>query len=554
MKNVFSVKILTPLAKVFPDAEPSGEAERASFGALRGETVSFQVAFASDANRSGFARVGVESPLADFIRVRQVSLVPCELPAYVFSKDENYLRTAPGLYPDLLEELRDGLVKINPCHWKSLWVDVCVTDKTPSGNFPIRIELTDTQNGGKFCDAEAAITIHDATLPELPIMRTEWFHGDCLADYYKTPVFSEEHWSIMERFVALAVKRDINMILTPQFTPPLDTAVGGERTTIQLVGVSADNGAYTFDFTRLKRWVDMCLRVGVGYFEMSHLFTQWGAKTAPKIMATVGGEYKRVFGWDTPSTGGEYTRFLRAYLPRLTAKLKEWGIADKTVFHISDEPSLAQYDDYRAAKNSIADLLDGFIILDALSNHEFYTRGAVTVPVVAIDHIKPFSDAAVKPLWSYFCCGQSVAVCNRFMSMPSARARVYGALLFKYDIAGALHWGYNFYNSAHSLRRIDPYRVTDADCAFPSGDAFLVYPGADGAPEESLRMMTLYHAMTDLRAMRHLAALAGRDYVLRIIEEGLPSPLTFTEYPKSNAYSDNLRERINSEIDSLTRK
>ena len=42
------------------------------------------------------------------------------------------------------------------------------------------------------------------------------------------------------------------MLLTPVFTPPLDTAVGGERRTVQLVDVKAEGNQYTFGFANLK--------------------------------------------------------------------------------------------------------------------------------------------------------------------------------------------------------------------------------------------------------------------------------------------------------------
>ena len=89
------------------------------------------------------------------------------------------------------------------------------------------------------------------------------------------------------------------MILTPLFTPPLDTEVGGERPTVQLVKVIQQNDQYSFHFTLLDRWIDLCLQCGIKYFEMTHLFTQWGAKYAPKIMAEVNGVETRIFGWDT---------------------------------------------------------------------------------------------------------------------------------------------------------------------------------------------------------------------------------------------------------------
>ena len=130
---------------------------------------------------------------------------------------------------------------------------------------------------------------------------------DCLANYYHCEPWSERHWEIVENFARTARENGINLLLTPLFTPALDTAVGGERTTTQLLDITVTraNGAseYSFGFEKLDRWIDMCNRVGIEFFEISHLFTQWGAGHAPKVMATVDGEYKRIFGWDTDATG-----------------------------------------------------------------------------------------------------------------------------------------------------------------------------------------------------------------------------------------------------------
>jgi hypothetical protein len=545
-ESTYTAKILSSLKKVFSDEEPRYEPECNTLTALKNETVSFQAAYYSGSPRITYGWVEVESPIKEYIRVRKV----VEVPAYYCchpTVDDNYLRTKPGLYPDLLTDLEDGKIIYAAGHWQSLWVDIEVKEETPSGTHPITIKFFNA-DGEEVCSVGNSVTIFDVVLPEQELIRTEWFHGDCLADYYKVDVFSEGHWRIMENFIAAAVKRGINMILTPQFTPPLDTAVGGERTTIQLVDVTLTNSKYSFDFSKLKRWVDMCRKVGVTYFEMSHLFTQWGAAAAPKVMASVNGEYKRIFGWDTPAVGGEYTRFLQAYLLELTEKLKEWGIADRTYFHISDEPRIEQLESYRAAKDSVAECLKDFVIIDALSSYEFYKTGVVEKPVSSNNHIHTFLENGVKNMWSYYCTSQYEKVSNRFMSMPSARNRIYGVQLYKYDIEGVLHWGYNFYNSQYSLKKINPYAVTDALGAFPAGDPFLVYPKADGTPEESIRMMVHYHAMTDLRAMKLLESLTDKEYVMEIIEGDLSEPITFDTYPKSDYYLISLRNRINREI------
>lgn len=66
----------------------------------------------------------------------------------------------------------------------------------------------------------------------------------------------------MEAFIRTAAKNGMNMILTPAFTPPLDTPVGGERLTVQLVEVYKAGEHYTFGFDKLGRWIDLCRRAG----------------------------------------------------------------------------------------------------------------------------------------------------------------------------------------------------------------------------------------------------------------------------------------------------
>lgn len=155
---------------------------------------------------------------------------------------------------------------------------------------------------------------------------------------------------MIEQYIQTAVKHGMNMILTPLFTPPLDTEIGGDRPTVQLVQVERVGDDYRFTFEKLKRWIALCDRSGVKYFEFSHLFTQWGAKHAPKVVATVDGQEKQLFGWDTDSTDSEYTKFLTLFLHELVSFIKENGLEKRVYFHLSDEPNLADMDTYRAAK------------------------------------------------------------------------------------------------------------------------------------------------------------------------------------------------------------
>lgn len=543
-KITYQMKPLSSLAKVFADETPVYYPECMVLSGLWGETVSFQVAYTGTHFMRERLDIKVVSPLEKYIRVRTVEEVPVGR-ATNGIVDDNYLRTTSGLYPDLLKDVKDGKIIVRSGQWSSLWVDVELTETIKPGKYDIELRIV--KEGDTVCSQKVSVTVIGARLPKQKIMHTEWLHPDCLADYYGVEVFSEEHWKILENFIRLAVKRGCNMMLVPLFTLPLDTAVGLERTTTQLVKVKVTDEGYEINFDQVKRWVDLCKECGVEYFEMSHLFSQWGAKYAPKVVAEIDGKEERIFGWHTPAVG-EYTRFLETFLPQLTQKLTEWGIKDKTYFHISDEPREHHLETFRAAKESLGNMLDGFHTFDALSSYEFYRHGLIDKPIPGNNEIEEFLEHGLTDMWTYYCTGQFYEVSNRFMSMPSARNRIYGIQLYKYRIIGILHWGYNFYNSQFSIQHINPYQVTDAGNAFPSGDPFLVYPGENGEPEESLRMMVHYEAMTDLRALEYLETLTDRAFVMDLIEGELAEPLTFKKYPKSDMYLITLRNRVNREI------
>ncbi len=544
-------KIINCLEKVFENKEPICYSECEKLSGFKNETISFQVAYsAAYDNSSGlvdnFARIAVHSPIKDCVRVRLVEQVPVGLATFQ-DADADYLRVESGLFPDRLVDLADGAnghLRVNLGRWNALWIDVQCEN---AGKHPIEIvfkALDETVVASVCTDVE----ILNALLPEQKLIRTNWFHADCLANYYNVSVFSERHWEIVENFVKLMVERGWNMLLTPNFTPPLDTAKGGERLTVQLVDVTVCNEKYCFGYEKFDRWVAMCDRCGVQYFEISHLFSQWGAFAAPKIMATIDGEYKQLFGWETKADGEEYSKFIGEYLTSFVAHIQKLGIEKRCYFHISDEPFLEHLESYTAAKNLAAKYLDGFEIIDALSDFAFYQKGILTKPIPANNHIEPFIKAGVENLWTYYCVGQYKDVSNWFIAMPGQRTRILATQLYKYKIEGFLQWGYNFYNAQYSTKPINPYETTDADGFVPGGDAFQVYPGKDGKPVESMRFMYSAQIAYDLRAFKLLESLTNREFVLSLMEEEISRPITFSDYPRSASYLLMLRNRVNTAI------
>ena len=183
--------------------------------------------------------------------------------------------------------------------------------------------------------------------------------------------------------------------------------------------------------------------------------------------------------------------------------------------------------------------------MEAVSEYEYYAKGLVDIPVCATDFIEPFLEKRPPVLWSYYCCAQAKEVPNRFISMPSWRNRIYGVLLYWHHIDGFLHWGFNFYNSILSRKKINPYETVDADGGFPAGDPFMVYPGKNGIPEESIRLMVQDEAIGDYRALCLLEEKIGREQVMDLIRQEAGMELSFRQYPRNAEFVLGLREKVN---------
>ena len=134
--------------------------------------------------------------------------------------------------------------------------------------------------------------------------------------------------------------------------------------------------------------------------------------------------------------------------------------------------------------------------------------------------------------------------------MPAQRTRVLGLQLYKSNVLGYLHWGFNFYNSAFSVETVNPYASTDSRSTFPAGDAFIVYPTENGCAP-SLRYEVVKEGYQDYRALKLLESFIGRENVVALLEEnGVEG---YNVYPRSAEWHINFRKEINGLLKKYTR-
>lgn len=555
-----SFKAYSSMEKVMPQKMPAAE-ELQSATILKNERFAFQIAYEYVAGinyRHYQVSFVIKSPLKDYIKVSQVEYMPAERLVYnhPWSKDDSIISDKPGLYPDLLTPLSENKVWVEQDICDSLWFELDTRGEADAGIYDITVEFEYRKKSAKEDEEDVVynaqrtirLEIINACLPEQKLMYTQWFHADCIASYYKLDMFCERHWEIIENFMKVAVKNGHNVIFTPLFTPPLDTAVGGERPTTQLVDIKLEGGKYSFDFEKLDRWIELSLKIGYKYFEMPHLFTQWGAEFCPKIMANADGEYKKIFGWENKSNSPEYREFLSAFLPAVTTYMDKKGLKERTFFHYSDEPREEHLATYKEAVAGAAPYLEGWKCIDALSEAQYSKEGLVKHAVVPHYKCNDFFKEGITDIWAYYCCTHQDYYSNRFFAYPLWRTRIMGIQLFKYNIPGFLQWGYNFYYNEHSIKLINPYRTTDGGRAFPAGDAFSVYPGDDGQCLESTRLASFYEGVQDMRALELLAELIGKDKVNELIDDVAGMNLTFRDYPSNAYFIQTLRRKVNELI------
>lgn len=539
MSNSVDIKIISSLEKVYHD-DKVPENTLSYFSMLKNEKKSFQIAIESKTEID--AELVIKSFFND-VRVYCVEHIKSDFPMNKDGADDYFRFSNDGYYPDLLLPVNEKVL-INR-GITVFWVEINADDNTIGNNL---IEIHIKNKNIVIASASVNVEVIDCELDFKDFIYTNWFHTDCLMSHYKFDAFSDEYWRVAKNFLKTASEYGMNCVLTPIFTSPLDTEIGKERPTVQLVDVSVNNGIYSFNFDKLTKWIDMAERCGVKNFEIAHFFTQWGARHAPKIMATVNGEYKKIFGWKTKASSKEYKKFLTDFSIEFKKYLEERNLKNRVLIHVSDEPNFSMIVPYAKASKLIHKLYKGYKVVDALSDVWFYKLGIVSNPIPSNDHVHSFIGKG-KDLWTYYCSAQNKKfVSNRFFCNESIRTRVIGYQMYKYDIKGFLHWGYNFYYTQLSKAVIDPYKVSDAGGKFPSGDSYVVYPAEDGTAYHSIRLKVFFDALQDMAALNSLEKLTNKQECLNIIEENGKYSITFSNYPHSDDWLLNSRENINQKI------
>ncbi len=551
---MFKFKIISSLENPFIDESIDKYPSLEKMSVLCGERFSVQLLYTCEHDENPFKRTRaipkIEGKLANYAKFHNVENIPVSYPVQARGTGDDFLREQAGLYPDLLSPLTSNdsiyIIKYN---LRSLWIEFNIPEECPElvGESDVTLTLTNKANGEELFRGSFRLDIIGAALPDQRLKVTQWMTHSSLSGYYSTPFGSEKYWEYLENYIRVATKNGINMQYAPIFSNPKTEELEEDPALLKYVTVRKHGEGYEFSWDCLDRWIDLCDRLGVKYLEFPHLILMGeGHPRLNNIKGLVDGSIKDLYGWNI--TAEECRGFLVPFFRELKEHLSARGDLERAHFHLCDEPSLERLPVYKMAKDWVNDIIGDHPVMDAIFDYEYYESGVVNTPVPITNKLKPFIERGAKNLWTYYCLGQHSGHSNRYLSMPSWRNRSIGMQLYKYDIKGFLHWGYNFYGNLECDSFINPYLEASAEGWVPAGDAFSVYPGKDGTALESLRLLVFNDAIEDTRAMHLAESLYDKKTVVDAMEKALGREIAFNVCARSSAEMLAVREAVNALI------
>jgi len=441
----------------------------------------------------------------------------------------------PGFVPDPL--IPERMATVGPSENQSFWITVTVPSGVQPGQRHLKVVLSSEDEKTKaksvIGELSANLDVRSFTIqPRHDFPVTHWWHADALYDYYKTEPFSEKWWREAELYLKDMTSHGSNVIMVPIFHTRREIV---PRPPQLLKVTEIYPGKYQFDFSDVRRFIEMGKRSGTEYFEFPHLWLYWGVKNPIHVYRQDGDHWSLLWPTESDATTGVFRNFLEQYLPALRRFLDAEGLpADRTFFHVSDEPgSGEQFENYKKARVLLKELAPWMKVMDALSDVEYGKQRVTDIPVPILQSALKYIDAGI-PHWVYFCTGPRGNYLNRLFDTPLAKIRMSGWLFYRLQANGFLHWGYNYWYKMDTQDLEDTFQegAGGAWPGIPYGDPFEVYPGAEG-PIDSIRWEVFAESLQDY-AILQTAGIKPDSAMLSDIKN-------YEDFPKTEGW---IQERV----------
>jgi len=351
-------------------------------------------------------------------------------------------------------------------------------------------------------DVKFPIELHvlDFTMPDLnegKFYLNLWQDPSSVARWAKVPLWSEEHWKLLEAYARDLAAHGEKSITTTIIYDPWRSDIGHPMPAMIQWRFPGEwqlgqESRFAFDFSAFDRYVELMMKAGItrtihGYSmvngpgetadcDLGYINTATGQLLIRHMV--VGDEwYKRA--WDT-------------FLPAFVKHLQEKGWLDRTYIGFDEKPQNVM-NQIMAELHSAAPQLK-ITLAGGSSSQQSTHAGDLTIHWYDLAHPEAVARLleqrrSVGPTTFYTACDPPMP--NTFIYSPLWEARMLPWIAFHYGLAGYLRWDYNYW--IDSLWQQPRY-------VWHSGDMFFVYPGEKG-PIASVRWEMLRQGIEDFEAL-----------------------------------------------------
>jgi hypothetical protein len=534
--DTFHAWFVDSLIKMFP-GDPVGTHRLISteFNAARNQHLSIQLAVRS---AKPLSDVSAEVTTLRGTKGESITGAVARAVGYVVvgsnSKDTpaaELVGEAPGWYPDPLWNLP---IQLDRNRTYSFWITVPVPDDAVPGLY--RGSLILRAGARTLTRAEFRVLVFAARTPGQKTLKiTNWFNLSDAASrqFYGVPQFSEEWWSLVENIGKVMADHRQNIVITPL---------------MDLIQARVEGNRLAYDFSNFDRWVDTFRKAGVvGYVEGSHLLDRAGSYDAALTVHTYQADNGKAVRLTLPPDEPRVEPFLTGFLSALNAHLDQKGWKSIYFQHILDEPHGSEPPYYARFAELMHRNLPGIPTLDAMDAanmpQELQKNCDVWVPQLGrfdnqMDMIRSRIQSG-REVWFYTCLFPNKRYLNRLIDYPLLKVRLLHWFNFRYDLAGYLHWGWNYW-TPEPVNDTQP--VIDANTQLlPPGDAFIVYPDrANRSVFSSIRLEAMREGIEDYELLQILRQKNPAE-ADRLSQAAISS---FTEYVRDPAEFRRIERRL----------
>jgi hypothetical protein len=388
---------------------------------------------------------------------------------------------------------------------QAVWLTIHVPKDVQPGTYAGKVQV---RAGNREVNFTLNLRVLDFTLPDMPegsFYLNIWQDPAAVARWAKVPVWSEQHWKLLEAYARDLAAHGQKSITTGILHDPWRSQTGNVFPSMvewRFPGQwqPGQEGKFTFEYSVFDRYVELMMKAGVK--KTIHCFSMVdGPGDSPdcdigyvdtatgqlRIRHTVVGDegYRRAWG---------------KFLPDFVRHLKSKGWLDRTYIGFDEKPQNIMAGILSTLKANAPELK--IALAGGSSSQESVEAGDVTIHWDDLARPETVRQLLAKrrgvgPTTFYTACAPYSP--NVFLYSPLWEARMLPWISWRFGLAGYLRWAYHCWPD--TLWQQPRFR-------WHSGDMYFVYPGEHG-PVSSTRWELLRQGIQDYEALHMLRSQLG---------------------------------------------